>query len=197
MTDSASHHDNTLLLRIAAADEQAFNRLFERYRDRLFAYLFSITKNRDASEELVLDIFVKIWQGREMLPEVQHFEAFLFHVARNKARDFFRQLQRSRAKQTELWHTMQERLAGMPADQALLAAETLAAVRAIVQQMPPQRQLVFRLSRDHGLTYEQIAQRMNISPHTVRNHLAVSLQQIRTQLDTSYQLAALIFLLGK
>ncbi|MBC9929249.1 RNA polymerase sigma-70 factor [Chitinophaga qingshengii] len=194
---SARYPDSELLLQIAGADQQAFNELFERYRDRLFAYLFSVTKDREASEELVLDTFLKIWQNRATLPELDHFEAFLFHIARNKSLDFFRQLQRNRERQTALWNIMYERQTGLSADQALLKEEVLKAIRMLVAEMPPQRRMVFRLSREQGLTYEQIAQRMNISPHTVRNHLAVSLRQIRAGLNSKYHLIALIFLLGK
>ncbi len=195
MRDVVSCADKDLLSRIAAGDQGAFNVLFERYRNRIFGYLFTIIKSKEAAEEITLDVFLKIWEGRAAAMEINHLEAFLFRVSRNKAVDFFRQLQKSREEQTALWNRMQEQLTTGAADHALLFADVATAVRQAVDKLSPQRKMVFQLSREHGLTYEQIAERMQISSNTVRNHLAASLQFIRSQLDTTYQLTALYFLL--
>jgi len=195
MRDVVSCADQDLLSRIADSDQGAFNVLFERYRNRIFGYLFTIIKSKEVAEEITLDVFLKIWEGRTEAREINHLEAFLFRVSRNKAVDFFRQLQKSREEQTALWNRMQDQLTTGAADHALLFADVATAVRQAVDKLSPQRKMVFQLSRDHGLTYEQIAERMQISSNTVRNHLAASLQFIRTQLDTTYQLTALYFLL--
>jgi RNA polymerase sigma-70 factor (family 1) len=195
MRDTVAGTDHELLSRMAEGDQGSFNVLFERYRNRIFGYLFTILKSKEVAEEITLDVFLKIWEGRTTATEINHLEAFLFRVARNKALDFFRQLQKSREEQTALWHRMQDQLTTGAADHALLFADVEAAVRQAVDKLSPQRKMVFQLSRDHGLTYEQIAAQLQISSNTVRNHLAASLQFIRTQLDTSYQLTALFFLL--
>jgi RNA polymerase sigma-70 factor (ECF subfamily) len=82
--------DITLLACLAEGDEKAFNALFERYKDRLYHYLFKITKSSEISEEIVIDIFVKIWVGREIMDRIQNVESFLHKVAYHKAIDFLR-----------------------------------------------------------------------------------------------------------
>ena len=72
--DNAQNSDEKALLqKIAGGDQTAFNSLFERYRNRLFSYLYKVTKSRESAEEMVLDVFVKIWTGREVVKEIDNF----------------------------------------------------------------------------------------------------------------------------
>ena len=185
--------DRELLQKISGGHQKAFDTLFERYRDRLFYYLLKATKSKETAEEIVLDTFLKIWTGRSILTEIDHFEAFLFRIARNKALDFLRRVEKNKLRQMELWEQLQRSASGEVADQALLLAEINAAVRQAVEQLSPQRKMVFQLSRDQGLTYEQIARRLHISSHTVRNHLAASLQFIRANLAPDLGILLLFF----
>jgi len=183
MVSYLTFSDEELLAQIASSEQKAFDVLFERYRNRLYAYLLKVTKSRETSEELVLDVFLKIWQGRSLLNEIDNFEAFLFRIARNKALDFLRWNQKRQTVQIELCNRMPEELTTEDADNQLLLHHAEAAIQYAIKQLSPQRKQVFKLSREHGLTYEQIAERMQISSHTVRNHLAASLQFIRQQLN--------------
>src|SRR5690625_5093945 len=119
MNSKLIYNDRQLLQRIAEGNQKAFDLLFERYRDRLFHYLFKITKSRETAEEMVLDVFVKIWQ-KKTLTEVDHFEAFLFRVARNKAVDYLRSVQRDKRRRAVLWNALQEREATETADGNIL-----------------------------------------------------------------------------
>lgn len=192
MDAGEAYHEQELLERIAASDQKAFNQLFESYRNRLFAYLFRITKSKETAEEIVLDVFLKIWTGRAVITEIDNFEAFLFCVAKNKALDFLRWVQKSKYQQIELWNRMQEERPSEMTDSRVLLADLETAVQEVVEQLSPQRKMVFVLSREQGLTYEQIAEKLNISTHTVRNHLAASLQFIRAHLGISSRMAVLL-----
>src|SRR5699024_1125732 len=157
------YDDSELLRHIAEGNQKAFNLLFERYRNPLFYYLYKITKSRETAEEIVLDVFLKIWKGRAIVTEIDYFEAFLFRVARNKALDFLRSVQRSKAHQKELWETMQAATTTETADQAILLEEVNSQVRRAVEHLSPQRKKVFQLSREQGLTYKQIGQKLDLS----------------------------------
>ena len=197
MTDGQPFDDKALLSRIADADQEAFNMLFARYRARLFHYLVKITKSREAAEEMVLDVFLKIWTGRAIIGDIGNFEAFLFRVARNKALDFLRWAQKSRLQQLEIWYRMQGETAAAPADQPVLYGEVRAALDHAVASLSGQRRAVFQLSREHGLTYEQIAEQLNLSTHTVRNHLAAALRFIRAHLGTELKYMILLWSLWR
>lgn len=193
MNGFSSYNDQELLLQIAEGDQKAFDALFEKYRDSLFYYLAKIIKSKETAEEIVLDVFLKIWTGRSAVIEIDHFEAFLFRVARNKAIDFLRQVKKSRLQQTALWEKIQEKTVIETADQQMLLAEINDSVQRAVAQLSPQRKQVFQLSREQGLTYEQIGRRLHLSTHTVRNHLSASLQFIRAHLNGVLSYMLLVF----
>lgn len=197
MTEDMPFSDQELLAAIGEGDQRAFATLFERHRNHLYNYLLKVTKSSETAEEIVLDVFLKIWQGRDLLHEVDHFEAFLFCIARNKAIDFVRWLEKRKSAQIELWNRMHQEMMTESPDSGLCLQETQQMIESAVGQLSPQRRQAFQLSRDHGLTYEQIAARMHISSHTVRNHIAASLQFIRYNLSTGAEVMGLVLLLRK
>jgi RNA polymerase sigma-70 factor (family 1) len=195
MNDDQLYSDDSLLQKIVEEDETAFNILFKRYRNQLYTYLLKITKSKEMSEELVLDVFLKIWIGREVVSEITNFESFLFRIAHNKAIDFLRHAKKNLVEQEEIWNSMQDLASGESADDSLLQKDTEVVIEEAVQLLSKQRQLVFRLSRNQGLSYDQIARQLGLSRNTVRNHLSASLQFIRTYLGQSPEaiLVALYF----
>lgn len=186
-----------LLCRISNGDEKAFNQLFALYRNRLYAYLLKVTKSKETAEEATLDIFLKIWNARHVLGEINNFETFIFRVVHNKAIDYLRIARRSRLQQQEIWLDMEARLCTAHADENLLKTETEAAIRKAVSRLSPQRQEVFRLSREEFLSYDEIAERMNLSRNTIRNHLSSALSFIRGHLDEGLDIATLLLLATK
>ena len=196
MPEVHSATDRELLQLIAGGDQKAFNRLFDRYRDQLFHYLRKITKSDETAEEIVLDVFVKIWTGRSILTEIDNFEAFIFQVAKNKGLDFLRQVQRNRLQQTELWKRMQTSSYRESADEKVMLDDITQAVHEAVEHLSPQRKKVYQLSREQGFTYEQIGKRLHLSTHTVRNHLAASLNIIRSYLGADWVIALLAAFVG-
>ena len=192
MTHTGTDRDTLLLQQIRNGDEKAFQVLFERYRNQLFIYLFRITKSRESAEEIVLDVFLKIWLGRSIVTEINFFEGFLFRIAHNKAIDFLRMVQHEPAKQEAVWELLQAGATGEPADQRLELHRAEQTVHKAVEHLPPQQQKVFMLSRDEGLTYDQIAEKLKLSRNTVRNHMAAALEFIRSFLqDKGYGVTVL------
>ncbi len=167
-----------LLAAIAEGDEVAFKRLYEAYREKLFAYMLKVTKSPKIAEEIVLDVFLKLWTGRELLKDIKELDAFLYKVAYNKAIDFFRIAARERKLQKligEQMETGRER----EADYHLLDNECQLVLKKSIEQLSPQRRLIFNLSRIEGLSHEEIAQQLQLSRNTVRNTIAETLKSIR------------------
>jgi RNA polymerase sigma-70 factor (family 1) len=187
--------DNEELLRlIASGDEKAFNQLFERYRNRLYSYLIKITKSPESAEEATLDVFLKIWNARAILREIGNFEAFLFRVAHNQAVDHLRRAAKSKLIQQELWIGLETLAASETADQRILSSDMETQIASAMNRLSPQRREAFRLSREEYLNYDEIAERMQLSRNTIRNHLSAALQFIRDNLDKGPEMATLIIL---
>jgi RNA polymerase sigma-70 factor (ECF subfamily) len=198
MTAATPYEDHELLRQIAQGDEPAFTILFERYRERIFVYLVKHTKNSAVAEEIVTDIFMKLWTGKELLSRIDNLPAFLHTVAYNKAMDFLR----ITARHERLTRTYTEKGAQenpRTPDALLIDQETKQILLQAIAQLPPQRQLIYRMSREEGLTHEQIAAALNLSRSTINNALVTSQRSIAQFLkDQGIGKAALsaFFILG-
>lgn len=189
-------NDRDLLLRVSMDDEESFRCLFARHRDKLFAYILKVTKSREVSEEIVMDVFLKIWQIRTGLARIEDFSSFIFHIARNKALDFLRMAAKDHVLRDLLWEEI-EAVSDTRSDGKLLLDELESQIEIVVDGLSPQRQSVFRLHREENLTYDQIAVHLQLSKSTVKNHMLDSLRFIRLHLTANLDLIILCFILFK
>lgn len=171
-------NEKDLLSQIAEGNEPAFRVFYDRYWEKLYNYLMSIIKSPEITEEIVIDIFLKLWTGRELLQNIQHLDGFLRKVAYNKAMDFFKIASRDAQLKRVIADKMANE-ASIGADQLLLDNESQHILHQAIQQLSPQRRLIFTLSREEGLTHDQIARQLNLSRNTVRNSMAEALKTIR------------------
>jgi RNA polymerase sigma-70 factor (family 1) len=166
-----------LLQRIAAGDTAAFTALFDAYKDRIYTIALRLTDSQHIAEEIVQDVFLRIWVKRENLAAVEHFRAYLFTATRNQVFNVLKRLGRHRRVTGEL----QADHAPEPADTdfLLLDKEYQAILREAIDQLPPQQQQVYRLMKEQGLKRDQVAEQLAISPQTVKAHLAQAMRSIR------------------
>lgn len=176
MRDLSKYADNQLLSLVKSGSEEAFSILFERYRSRLFYYLLRHTKSAEIAEEIVIDIFVKLWKGREMADQIGEPSAFFHKVGYFKALDFLRAAGRSKRLQ-EIYCKRATEQVRLP-DELLIDAETRSLILRAIDQLPPQRKLIYQLSRDEGLTHEEIADKLNLSKSTVNNTIVTASRSV-------------------
>ena len=167
---------------VAAGDEKAFGLLFHQYWDHIYTVAVSITRSTTASEDLVQDIFLKIWLNRSQLTSIEHFDNYLFIIARNA---IYTSLRQTGIKASLLQKMEGPGTANLTPEEELLAKESTKLIQQAVNQLSPQQQAVYNLSREGGLKYEQIAQKLGISKSTVRNHMVKALQNIRESLQAN------------
>jgi len=190
------HDERMLLQQIAKGDAGAFKTIFDTYRSRLHFYIFSFVKSNQVAEELVMDVFMKLWTGREMVIQIKNFDGFLFRVAHNKTIDFLRSVAKDPDFRELLWEEMQIG-ADTGADNALIIHEYEEKVREAIALLSPQRKKVYQLSREMDLTHEEIAVQLNLSKSTVNNHLVEARQFIRQYLVNRFDLAMLVLIIGR
>jgi len=190
------HDERMLLQQIAKGDAGAFKTIFDTYRSRLHYYIFSFVKSNQVAEELVMDVFMKLWTGREMVIQIKNFDGFLFRVAHNKTIDFLRSVAKDPDFRELLWEEMQIG-ADTGADNALIIHEYEEKVREAIALLSPQRKKVYQLSREMDLTHEEIAVQLNLSKSTVNNHLVEARQFIRQYLVNRFDLAMLLLFIGR
>lgn len=163
--------------RIAAGDEEAFRHLFDAYFDRVMQFLNGFLHDREAAEDLAQELFVKLWCHRDILPDVQSLNGYIYRSARNAA------LNALRAQGRLVSLTQAADLSGsvLP-DDLYYALEKQLLVDLTVDQLPDRPRQIYRMSRVEGLSNEEIARRLSISGKTVENHLNAALKRIRIML---------------
>ncbi|MEO9003106.1 MAG: RNA polymerase sigma-70 factor [Ginsengibacter sp.] len=186
--------EKELLTLISKGDEKAFQSLFSSYYEKLFNYVLSIVKSRQVAEELVMDVFLKIWLGKEIVSRIEKFNAFVFRVAHNKSIDFLRSVARDPKFQDLLWEQIQISN-NTYADSTVLVREYEAKLREAVSLLSPQKKKIYQMSREEDMTHDQIAVQLNLSRHTVNNHIVEAQRFIRTYLIKKYDVAFLLPLL--
>jgi RNA polymerase sigma-70 factor (ECF subfamily) len=188
-------NENALLAAVASGDEAAFKILFENYRSRLYQYIYSLTKSKEIAEELVMDVFMKLWTGREIVGQIENMDGFLFRIAHNKSIDFLRSAARDRKMGDFIWDQVQLPEHNNP-DKLLQVKEYEAKLREAIELMPPKRKEVYKLSREGGLSHAQIAEQMQISENTVTNHIVQAQNFIRTYLLKNLDIIVIITVLS-
>lgn len=158
----------------------AFAALYNIYSERIYGRLLNLLKDKDVADELLQELFLKLWAKRETIIPGQSFKSYLYKVAENLVYDYFRALSREKKLQdrfrqitTELYsHT----------EEYLFSKENEALIERAIAQLSPQRKAVFELCRLEGKSYDEAGEILGISPSMVSNHLVKATKLVREQL---------------
>ena len=174
--------DAELVRRIRAGDERALELVFKAHYAGMASFVQRYVRSQDLAEELVQDVFLKLWSKREQLAEIETFRTYLFRAARNTALNHLR-----RVKLERRWREEQAADDDPPtsyaADEETTEQEVATAVQAAINRLPPRCREIFLLSRDGGLTYAEIARSLEISVKTVETQMGRALKSLRQSLQ--------------
>ena len=194
MQSSSSYHEKDLLFRVSQGDEAAFRELFGTWHQVFAGYILRLTGSRQYSEEILQDVFMKIWMNRKALAEVENFRNYLFIVSRNKAFSFMKK-QLSEAKKFSSWAAASSVLYAEGADADV---EYVSLLDQAIDRLPPRRKEVYLLSRHNKLTYKEIASRLQISRESVKTHLRLANECITHHLRSGIiQMVILVMLFSR
>ncbi|RYZ26041.1 MAG: RNA polymerase sigma-70 factor [Chitinophagaceae bacterium] len=187
MMDIPACGEKELLLYISEGNEAAFREIFYRYADKLGSYVLRLTQSKTIAEEIVQDVFLKIWINREALGEVENFSVYLFVLSRNQTLNALRKTLRETSHQKE-WERDQAVVMETCDKPEEENAHFEGLIDGAISQLPSQQQKVWLLSRKDGLTHPQIASALGISKETVKKYIMHANQSItrfiRSRLST-------------
>ena len=163
--------------RISKGDERAFREVFDLYKGRFFAAALKMTRSPDEAEEIVQEVFVSLWMRRALLTTVENPPSYLFTIVYNAISARFKKI----ALEMRMKQMIAERVVESEniIEEKLEEKEANQRIQSILHRLPEQQQLVYYLSKEEGLSREEIAHRMHISPNTVKNHLLRATKYIR------------------
>ena len=190
MHSDSTYNEELDLQLLAEEDEAAYRRLYDRYAGKIFSIAYSYLKSHTAAQDIVQDIFLKIWTKRKELSGLNNFEGWVRMVTRNLLIDTLRKLAREKK-------LLQRQLTQKDEDplQPVVDNETAAIIRRGIDQLSPRQREVYLLAREQGFSYNDIANQLSLSPETVKEHMKQALRHLKMYIRE--YLAILTYLLTR
>ena len=175
MNEASSERD--LVLALQRGDEEAFETIYGLYSQRLFGRLLKLVKTEAQAQEILQDVFIKLWQYRHSLDPEKSFRSFLFKIAENKVYDFFRKAARDKVMEANLISLSTTNYINI--EEYTRAEENLRLLYKAIESLPPQRQQVFRLCKLEGRSYKEVSELLSISLSTISDHIVKAAKAIK------------------
>lgn len=167
------------ILALKEGNLQAFNELFDRYGKRLYHFSIGYLKSVEDAEEIVQEVFLKIWDNRIELSAQKSLESYLFTIARN---GILNTIRKSKSEQVYLNYVKINSVKNVLLDEELNFNELEKAYNNVIELLSPRRKEIYSLSKEHSFSNTEIAMKMNISVKTVENQMTSALSEIRKNL---------------
>jgi len=158
-------------------DQQAYRELFYLFYQPLLRFANAFVRSHELSEEIVSDVFIRIWERRSQLQEIENLTVYLYVSTRNTALKYLLRHQKQASIGLDELQVELESSYSNP-EQILLTAELINRVSRAVNELPPRCKMVYKLIREDGLKYKEVAEILNISIKTIDNQLAIALKKI-------------------
>ncbi|KDN54445.1 RNA polymerase sigma factor [Flavobacterium seoulense] len=194
MSETKAINNKVLVTALMEGNEKAFGMLFTMYCNDVYAYSLSMLKNQILAEEIVQDVFLNIWLHRERLNVDLSFKSYVFTITRNLTFNLISKVANSHKLKDEVFYVSQKSYS--PIEDILADADYDAIKQKAIEQLPPKRRIIFEMSRNKEMSYEEISKELNISVSTVKGQMSKALAEIRTFLETHGDVTLLIILLS-
>ena len=175
MTELTPYEKALLLDAVVAGDGVSFSRIYDYYEPGVRTYVLRLVKIPELADDLVQEIFIKLWETRQTLPEVKCFSAFLFTIARNHSLNSLQAISRSNEALPELIRHFQTHRV----DDETLDKDYLRFIEKALTSISPRSREVFRLCREQTMSYEQAAAELGISRNAVKKHMVAVMRNLR------------------
>jgi len=186
------HTEKELVEKLKEGDSFAFEVLFYKYRNKVKGFAQKMVPSQIDPEETVQEVFVKLWLKKEMINPEKDFQSYLFSIAKNLVLDHLKS-----AVNRKLYFVDEHFQQDLQSDESLehtIPTDFEEQMLSLIEQIPERRREIFRLSRFEGMTYKQIAERLNITENTVDSQIRNALAFLRKEFRKFVVLFFLLFL---
>ncbi|WP_353132189.1 RNA polymerase sigma-70 factor [Pseudopedobacter sp.] len=172
---------SNLLENFRDGDEKAFKLLYEYYHRKVYRFAYSFLKEKEQSQEILQETFINLWVNRQKLDITKPLEPYLFVICKRLVLDAFRKVTSSDTLREHLMN----KITGIDngTEEKIIYSDIWNYTEKAIAKLPRQQQLVFRLNKLEGLSFDEIAEKLGLSRNTVKNHLAVALKTLKAQLE--------------
>lgn len=180
MSTENLYEERRLLLMLGNDSAYAFQQIFDKYKDRIYKVAMSYVKDKHLAEEIIQDVFTKVWTHRHSLLELRSFEAWLYTVGKNRIFDYNKK--KIADWKAHLGYHSQKSESVNDSERLLQSKEYKELLHIAQQQLTDQQLLIFKLAKEENMSYKQIATHLNLSPLTVKTHLARAMNTLKNHL---------------
>ena len=169
-----------IIAQVAGGDQLAFRKLFDVYRNKVFTYAIRYLKSREQAEEIVQNVFLKIWLKRDSLIEIKNFGGYLRTVTNNATLDALKKRAseyKHKNESLQEWSDLDN-----ATEEAIFSKDAQSYVNQALDKLPKQQRLVYQMCHIEGLKQKEVAERLNISPLTVKVHLREAIKGLKVLL---------------
>jgi len=189
-----SSDERQLVIQLKDGNQASFQKLYIKYASKLFSFSRKYLSSQDDAEEIVQEVFIRIWEKKDNIDENQSFSSYVIQAAKHRIFNGFRKKVNEQAYLDFLIHTDESSRNYTELD--VEYHEIKSKAEDAIKSMPPRRQEIFRLSREAGLKNKEIAEKLEISIKTVENQMGQALKYLRAELS-EYQMIIFLVLLSQ
>lgn len=165
-------------------DESAFRQFYTDHVFRLFQFAFAFVQNRETAEEIVNDVFLKLWQGRSRIDQIENISVYLYVAVRNTSTNYLRQV-KGRALAEIGEQAVHHFYLSPDPEQLLVTDELRKRIANAIDGLPPRCKLIFKLVKEDGLSAAEVATVLDVSYKTVTTQLTIALKKLEEALRPS------------
>jgi RNA polymerase sigma-70 factor (family 1) len=190
MKESKDIHD--LLYQLSKNDEIAFRQIFRLFSNRVYSFSLRLTKCNTSAEEMVQEVFMKVWINRAKMQTVENFPSYLFIVTKNLILNSIKR--NAIEEKAKAAFAMESVTNHSDTEEKVILDDYERILNETIDHLPPQQRLVYSMCHQEGLQYEEVAQRLKISRLTVKTHMHQALKTIKSQFSHIIQVVLLLIL---
>lgn len=170
--------DHATCIAFISGDKKAFESIYCAFSKSLYRRILYLIKNPDDADEILHNIFIKIWTGREHIDPDNNLYAYFMQAANSMAIDQLRKNLRTQVVHDNISLFGEERIA-LSVEDSYIGKEDWKILESAIEQLPPQRRLIFKLCKIEGKSYKEVSESLSISPATISNQLVLAMKFLR------------------
>ncbi|PPL01699.1 RNA polymerase sigma factor [Parapedobacter indicus] len=189
-------NEKDLLERMRNGDVYAFHEIYDRYKDPLARRVLLLLKADELVQDVLQDLFLKVWEHRSTIDPDRSFRAYLFRIVSNQVTDIFRKLHREIILQEQLLHENPDSYYHI--EEEVISKENIRLIRDALLKLPERQREIFVLHKLDGKSYKEISEELGIEPATINQHIYRAMQHLNRLVNPKLPFIALflsIFLL--
>ena len=175
-------HDSlkSVITRVSRGDASAFRELFQQFSGKVYGFALKLTHSQSTAEEIVQDVFLKVWMNRVSLESIDNFSAYLYAITKNRTFNILKRLAIEQKVKAEFVRNFRE--SNSETEETIIYRDYQNILSNAIDRLSPQQTVVYGLCHGEGLKYQEAAEKLQISRLTVKTHMQQAIRNIRSHL---------------